>query len=270
MSNSFLYQTTRVFGSSIFKNKFNPKIINKEEIPNDGPLILCGNHMNALDPFILMVSTKRTIHFLLDRDSYDENSKSLLKMMGMASTGDVDVDEAMISYLKKNGCICFFPEEERNFITKEELHYLYDLKQCNVPFDEFEKLIDSHTLLSQIKYLEKLYNEGIINIGELKLGILHAKSTLLELVEKEVISKEDYDDSLILPFSTKAVKIAKQTGAFVVPFAVNGDYAKLSDNLVIRFGKGFIVKPNDDIEEVNNFLRDNVKKMVKENTRIKF
>ncbi len=270
MSNSFLYQTTRVFGTSIFKNKFNPNIINKGNIPSEGPLILCGNHMNALDSFVVISSTKRTVHFLLDRDSYDENSKSLLKMMGMALTEDVDVDKAMIKYLIEGGCIGFFPEEERNILTDSKLMNLYQLKQSNIPFEEFKSLFDKNTLLSQVKYLEKLYNEGIINIGELKLGILHAKSTLLELVEKEVISKEDYDDSLILPFSTKAVKIAKQTGAFVVPFAVNGDYAKLSDNLVIRFGKGFIVKPNDDIEEVNNFLRDNVKKMVKENTRIKF
>ena len=270
MSNSFLYQTTRVFGGSIFKNKFNPKIINKDSIPKEGALILCGNHMNALDPFAVMSSTKRTIHFLLDKDSYDENSKSLLKMMGMASTGDINVDEAMNSYLKEGGCICFFPEEERNILTNDELHYLYDLKKSNLPFDEFEKLINKNTILSQVKYLERLYQEGKINLGELKLGVLHAKSTLLELVDKEVISKDDYDDSLILPFSSKAIEMAKKTGALVLPFAVNGDYARLNDNLVIRFGEGFIVKPNDDIEKANNFLREKVKKMVRENIRIKF
>ena len=270
MSNSFLYQTTRMFGSSILKNRFNPKIINKGLIPSDGPLILCGNHMSSLDPFILMSSTKRTIHFLLDNDSYDENSKLLLKMMGISSINDTNVDELMTKYLDEDGCICFFPEEKRNILTDEELRYLYDLKQCNVPFDEFTRLIDSHTFLSQIKYLEKLCNEGVITLGTFKLGVLHAKSTLLELVEDKVISKDDYDDSLILPFSAKAVEMAKKTGALVVPFAVNGDYAKLNDNLVIRFGEGFTVKQNDDIEEANSFLREKVKKMVRENTRIKF
>ena len=81
MSNSFLYQTTRMFGSSILKNRFNPKIINKGLIPSDGPLILCGNHMSSLDPFILMSSTKRTIHFLSQKSSMFRTFEDIQKMI---------------------------------------------------------------------------------------------------------------------------------------------------------------------------------------------
>lgn len=269
MSNSFLYQVTRVLGNPMFKNKYNQKIVNKENIPKEGSVILCGNHTSELDPFVLVSTTKRTIHFLLDKDSYDDSS-SLLKMMGMSSDGVDDLNSLMRYYLSYGGCIGFFPEGERNMLTENELLDLYKKKECKVPFDEFKGLVDKNTLLSQVKYLEELYKAGIINLGQLKVNVLHAKTSLLELVDKGIITKEDYDDSLLLPFNTKAVEIAKETGATVVPFAINGIYDKIGDNLIIRFGEGFKVLENDDIEETNFKLREKVKTLVKENIKNKF
>lgn len=270
MSNSFLYQVTRVLGNPVFKNKYNQKIIDKENIPKEGPVILCGNHISELDPFVLISTTKRTIHFLLDKDSYDEGSKSLLKMMGISSTSDVDLYLSMKYYLSDGGCIGFFPEGKRNILTENELLELYKKKECKITFDEFKSLIDKNTLLSQIKYLEELYKAGVINLAQLKVDILHAKTSLLELLDGGVLTKEDYDDSLLLPFNTKAVEIAKDTGATVVPFAINGIYDKIGDNLIIRFGEGFKVSENDDIDDTNFKLREKVKTLVKENIKNKF
>ncbi|MBP3841692.1 MAG: 1-acyl-sn-glycerol-3-phosphate acyltransferase [Bacilli bacterium] len=270
MSNSFLYQVTRVLGNPVFKNKYNQKIVDKDNIPSDGPIILCGNHISELDPFVLISSTKRTIHFLLDKDSYDEGSKSLLKMMGMISVNDDDLESSMKYYLDYGGCTCFFPEGERNILTEAELYELYKKKDCKVPFNEFKELVDKNTLLSQIEYLESLYKSGVINLGEYKIAVLHAKTSLLELVDRGIINNDNYDDSLLLPFSTKAVEIAKETGATIVPFAINGIYDKIGDNLVIRFGKGFKVSENDDIADVNFKLREKVKTLVKENIKNKF
>ena len=99
---------------------------------------------------------------------------------------------------------------------------------------------------------------------------MHAKTSLLELVDRGIINNDNYDDSLLLPFSTKAVEIAKETGATIVPFAINGIYDKIGDNLVIRFGEGFKVSENDDIADVNFKLREKVKTLVKENIKNKF
>jgi len=270
MSNSFLYQVTRVLGNPIFKNKYNQKIIDKENIPKEGPIILCGNHISELDPFVLISTTKRTIHFLLDKDSCDEASKSLLKMMGISCINGEDLELSMKYYLSYGGCIGFFPECERNILTEDKLLELYKKKECKIPFDEFKSLVDKNTLLSQVKYLEELYKSGVINLGQLKVDLLHARTSLLELFDKGIITKEDYDDSLLLPFNTKAVEIAKETGATVVPFAINGIYDRIADNLIIRFGEGFKVLENDDIDYTNSKLRDKVKTLVKENIKNKF
>lgn len=270
MSNSFLYQVTRLLGNPVFKNKYNQKIVGKENIPKEGPIILCGNHISELDPFVLISTTKRTIHFLLDKDSYDETSKSLLKMMGMSSVVGDDLDLAMKQYLSYGGCVGFFPEGERNMLTEERLRELFEMKSCNISFDEFKRIVDKNTFLSQIRYLEKLYKDGVINIGQFKVAVLHAKGSLLEFVDKGIISKEQYDDSLLFPFNTKAVEIAKETGATIVPFAINGIYDKIGDNLVIRFGEGFKVSEDEDTLVVNDKLRDKVKTLVKGNMTIKY
>ena len=40
------------------------KIIGKENIPDEGAYILCGNHLHAFDSVFLVANTKRKIHFI--------------------------------------------------------------------------------------------------------------------------------------------------------------------------------------------------------------
>lgn len=40
------------------------KIIGKENIPQDGKIILCCNHISMLDPIVLLIGQKRPVHFM--------------------------------------------------------------------------------------------------------------------------------------------------------------------------------------------------------------
>ena len=40
------------------------KVIGKENIPKEGPVIICGNHKSYLDPQLIVVSTGRFTRFL--------------------------------------------------------------------------------------------------------------------------------------------------------------------------------------------------------------
>ena len=43
----------------VFKLYYRPTIINKEVIPKDGPIIVCGNHVHLYDQCLPILSTKK-------------------------------------------------------------------------------------------------------------------------------------------------------------------------------------------------------------------
>ena len=47
--------------NKFFKLYYNPKIIGAKNIPSNGPVILCGNHLNPLDYKLVSCATKRNI-----------------------------------------------------------------------------------------------------------------------------------------------------------------------------------------------------------------
>ena len=44
------------------------KIIGRENIPKEGPIIVCGNHKSFLDPPLIMVTAKRKLIFLAKKE----------------------------------------------------------------------------------------------------------------------------------------------------------------------------------------------------------
>lgn len=67
----------------------------------------------------------------------------------------------------------------------------------------------------------------------------------------------------LLEFKKGAVKMAKETGYPIIPFSITGDFCFRSKNLVVRFGKPILVGQTDDIEQMNNKLRNEILKLKK-------
>ena len=59
-----LYIIVRPIITLLFKIVFHPKIIDRENIPKNGSIVLGGNHTNNLDCLLLIAATNRKIHFL--------------------------------------------------------------------------------------------------------------------------------------------------------------------------------------------------------------
>lgn len=63
------YIIFRTILGPIYKWYYNPKVINKEVIPKDGPILVVGNHKHIMDQCSIIISTKRVIHYMADRKS---------------------------------------------------------------------------------------------------------------------------------------------------------------------------------------------------------
>ena len=108
----------------IFKFYYNPKIIGKENIPKEGPIIVCGNHIHLMDQCVPILSTKRFLRYMAKKEYFDGPYAWFFKWVGCIpvdrSKKDSDAKEKAIEHLEKGGAIGIFPEGTRNK-TKEFL-----------------------------------------------------------------------------------------------------------------------------------------------------
>lgn len=118
---SFGYKLAKVVLGPIFKLKCDPKIIGADVIPNEGPIILCGNHMHVLDQCGPLLATKRVVHYMAKKEYFDDfKTRWFFKMVGCISVDRKNPIEAKkakeeaIEILKNGGAIGIFPEGTRN------------------------------------------------------------------------------------------------------------------------------------------------------------
>ena len=109
---------------------YHPKIYGKENIPNSGPIILAGNHINALDPVIAASGTKRIIHFLAKEEVSKGLHGKLFELVGIIRVyrdRNKNVKSIKIAddILEKGGALGIFPEGTRNRTDKPllKLHH---------------------------------------------------------------------------------------------------------------------------------------------------
>ena len=67
---SLLYRILKPIAGPWFLFHYNPKIIGKENIPKDGPILIVGNHKHLMDQCGPIMATKRIIHFLAKDDYF--------------------------------------------------------------------------------------------------------------------------------------------------------------------------------------------------------
>lgn len=174
----------------LFIKLFRPTYIGLDNLPKDGSFVLAGNHTSKLDPFLLMSSTNRCIHFLAKIELFTGYKKYFFNGLGV-----IPVDRK-----RKN-------PEAMDASNK----YLLDNKVIGI------------------------FPEGTIN----------------------------RTDDIIMPFKYGAVKMAKATDAWIVPFAITNKYKFLKKSITISFGKPYKVTGN--IEYENKQLEKKVIKLIRSN-----
>ena len=106
----------------IFKIYYKPIIIGKELIPEEGPIIICGNHMHVYDQCPIIISTKRVIHYMAKKEYFEGKLSWFFKITGCIPVDrkikDTNAKSLALEVLKNNGAIGLFPEGTRNKTNK--------------------------------------------------------------------------------------------------------------------------------------------------------
>ena len=124
-----IYYLIKPIYTILLKIIFRPKVIGKENIPKDGPLIFAGNHKHAVDPTMVMMSTNRVVHYMAKEELFKGLHGILFRKIGLikihrGKSNPQAVIEAE-NILNAGGTIGIFPEGTRNKGQEELLKFRY-------------------------------------------------------------------------------------------------------------------------------------------------
>lgn len=112
------YKFSRAVLGVFFKLYYNPRVINKEIIPREGPIIICGNHKHVYDQCPVILSTKRVVHYMAKKEYFDSKFAWFFRWTGCISVNrsikDENAKSEALEVLNDGGAIGLFPEGTRN------------------------------------------------------------------------------------------------------------------------------------------------------------
>jgi 1-acyl-sn-glycerol-3-phosphate acyltransferase len=114
MKEPLFYRVVRGPLAAIFKAVYKPTILGKNNIPENGKIILAGNHTNYFDCLLVGCATKRCVHFLAKDELMKGPLKIIFKGLGIIPvnrrTKDKAAFESAVATLNDEKLIGIFPE----------------------------------------------------------------------------------------------------------------------------------------------------------------
>ena len=114
MKEPVFYRLVRRPLAFCFKAIYKPSIIGKNKIPQNGRIILAGNHTNYFDCLLVGCATQRCVHYLAKDELMKGPLKFIFKGLGIIPVNRRQKDKAALEtaekYLDDEKVIGIFPE----------------------------------------------------------------------------------------------------------------------------------------------------------------
>ncbi|OZU90095.1 1-acyl-sn-glycerol-3-phosphate acyltransferase [Virgibacillus indicus] len=114
-----LYKFAKNAVAILFFPLYRIKIIGKENVPKEGPVIICSNHISNLDPPVVGITSPRDIHFMAKGELFEKRflGKLLLGIQAFPVRRGLSDRNALrkgLEILKNGETLGLFPEGTRS------------------------------------------------------------------------------------------------------------------------------------------------------------
>lgn len=118
-SKTWLYFLGQTILWGYFHVVFRMKVVGVENVPKEGPVLLCSNHLAKRDPVLLGVSQKRQVFYMAKEELFrNPFLNGLFRLLGAfpvkRGTGGGDALEEAYAILEENGVVGVFIEGHRS------------------------------------------------------------------------------------------------------------------------------------------------------------
>ena len=197
----FGFKVFKTVLGGLFKFYYNPTIIGVENVPEEGPIIVVGNHVHIMDQCLPIMGIKRPIHYMAKKEYFDNKKVAwFFKLAGCIpvdrSIKDSNATGKAMEVLENKLALGLFPEGTRNGLKEQRMNEIYEIcKEKYLDKKEFIKVMKKQKA-SYINYLEELMNDEVITKEEFVSNIYNVNDFLLKLVSEKRIKKNEYDEHL--------------------------------------------------------------------------
>ncbi|WP_079530144.1 lysophospholipid acyltransferase family protein [Halobacillus hunanensis] len=113
-----LYKLGKLVCSLVFFPLYRIKVVGKKNIPKDGPVIICSNHISNFDPPVVGITNSRNVYFLAKEELFKTRFlEKLLKSVNAfpikRGMRDRNALRKGLEILKDNHTLGLFPEGSR-------------------------------------------------------------------------------------------------------------------------------------------------------------
>lgn len=114
-----LYRIAKSICSAIFYPKYKIQVEGKENVPDNGPLIICSNHISNYDPVVVGITAPRDVYFMAKEELFQKKwlGNLLLKLHAFPVKRGMKDRQALrkaLDILNDNKVLGLFPEGTRS------------------------------------------------------------------------------------------------------------------------------------------------------------
>ena len=118
MKTNYFYRTIRNIARFLCKIIFPTKVIGAENVPSDGPVLICSNHVSMVDPVLIATSFKRQITFMAKKELFGTKFTNwFFTNLGMVpvdrGASDLAAMRVCIESLNEGRLLGIFPQGHR-------------------------------------------------------------------------------------------------------------------------------------------------------------
>lgn len=140
-----MYRFIRSTVFFLFYLIFWPKVKGRENIPKEEGIVLAGNHTSNLDWGLVMISTRRQIHFLAKKELFKNKLlRFFLNKMGIIPINRKEKNKEALelakNYLLEDKVIGIFPESTINR-KKESVVLPFKIGAVKISYDTKKKIV---------------------------------------------------------------------------------------------------------------------------------